>query len=122
MNYDSDDTPVANPHRQTRGGWAPLANQLIGDDIPSVEQPPGYPSCAGADPETFFPEPGQGRWLVPVAKNICRNCPVIEWCSSTHIMEHHGVWGGMSERERRLERLRRGIETLDLGHGAVTVA
>lgn len=42
------------------------------------------------------------------AKEICAVCPVLEECRE-YALAHsdHGVWGGMSERERNVERSRR---------------
>ena len=56
------------------------------------------------DPDVFFPIRGQST--LP-AKNICFFCPVRVYCAeySIAIGEKLGVWGGLSERERR--RIRR---------------
>lgn len=55
--------------------------------------------CAQTDPEAFFPELG-GSCLP--AKAVCRRCEVrddcLTWAMATR--EPHGVWGGLSERER----------------------
>ncbi len=61
--------------------------------------------CLGYDPDLFFPE--QGASTAP-AKNICRECPVRLKCLDYALEEtiRFGVWGGLSERERR--RLRKG--------------
>jgi WhiB family transcriptional regulator, redox-sensing transcriptional regulator len=56
--------------------------------------------CAQTDPEQFFPDPGaQSR----AAKAVCSHCPVRAECLE-YAIEHDerwGVWGGLSERERR---------------------
>jgi len=55
--------------------------------------------CAQSDGEAWFPEKG-GSTRLP--KQICRACPVRMECLD-YAMEHdlrHGVWGGLSERER----------------------
>lgn len=56
--------------------------------------------CASVDPELFFPE--KGGTTAP-AKRVCRGCPVttecLEWALTAHM--HFGIWGGLSERERR---------------------
>jgi WhiB family redox-sensing transcriptional regulator len=60
--------------------------------------------CAQVDPEMFFPERGGS---IRSAKAICRRCPVSAECLA-YALEHHevfGVWGGVTERERR--KLRR---------------
>ncbi|MCH4249482.1 MAG: WhiB family transcriptional regulator [Microbacteriaceae bacterium] len=60
--------------------------------------------CAQTDPEAFFPEKGGST---RDAKRICESCEVREQCLQ-YALEHDerfGIWGGLSERERR--RLRR---------------
>ncbi|MDQ4130171.1 MAG: WhiB family transcriptional regulator [Actinomycetota bacterium] len=60
--------------------------------------------CLDADPEAFFPEKGGST---REAKRICSACEVREECLEYALAndERFGIWGGMSERERR--RLRR---------------
>jgi WhiB family redox-sensing transcriptional regulator len=67
----------------------------------------GEALCAQTDPELFFPEKGGSP--VP-AKRVCRVCPVRLPCLAFALAgdERHGVWGGLSERERRRVR-RRGV-------------
>ena len=60
--------------------------------------------CAETDPEAFFPEKGGST---RDAKRVCRVCPVRAECLQ-YALDHDerfGIWGGMSERERR--RLKR---------------
>lgn len=56
--------------------------------------------CKEVDPDAFFPEKGQSD---KKAKRICRQCTVRDKCLEYALKydERHGVWGGMSERERR---------------------
>ena len=60
--------------------------------------------CAQTDPEAFFPEKGGST---REAKKICIGCEVKSECLEFALArdERFGIWGGMSERERR--RLRR---------------
>src|SRR5438874_5929158 len=60
--------------------------------------------CREYDPEIFFPEKGGSS---REAKRICAECPVRIECLNYALRrdERYGVWGGMSERERR--RLKR---------------
>jgi len=60
--------------------------------------------CAQTDPEAFFPEKGGST---RDAKKICTTCEVKAQCLdyALHNDERFGIWGGLSERERR--RLRR---------------
>jgi WhiB family redox-sensing transcriptional regulator len=57
---------------------------------------------------TFYPET---LHEVAVAKAVCAGCKVRQMCLETALRnrERHGVWGGLTERERaRLRgRLRR---------------
>ena len=61
-------------------------------------------NCLGVDPELFFPERGAST---REAKEVCRGCVVREDCLEYALSngEKFGIWGGLSERERR--RLRR---------------
>ena len=56
--------------------------------------------CAQTDPEAFFPEKGGST---REAKSICAKCPVREQCLEWALEhdERFGIWGGLSERERR---------------------
>jgi WhiB family redox-sensing transcriptional regulator len=56
--------------------------------------------CAQTDPEAFFPEKGG---TTREAKQICLGCEVKAECLAAALDgdERFGVWGGMSERERR---------------------
>ena len=62
--------------------------------------------CAQTDPEAFFPEKGGST---REAKRICMGCEVRDACLEYALAhdERFGIWGGLSERERR--RLKRGI-------------
>jgi WhiB family transcriptional regulator, redox-sensing transcriptional regulator len=62
--------------------------------------------CAQTDPEAFFPEKGGST---REAKRICQGCEVKDACLEYALAhdERFGIWGGLSERERR--RLKRGI-------------
>ena len=63
--------------------------------------------CPQTDPGAFFPEQGGST---KEAKKICLGCPVRERCLQWALDndERFGVWGGLSERERR--RLKRGLD------------
>lgn len=56
--------------------------------------------CAETDPEAFFPEKGGST---REAKRVCAACAVrlecLTWALDND--ERFGIWGGMSERERR---------------------
>jgi WhiB family redox-sensing transcriptional regulator len=61
-------------------------------------------NCLGVDPDLFFPERGAST---REAKEVCRGCIVREQCLEFALQngEKFGIWGGLSERERR--RIRR---------------
>lgn len=61
-------------------------------------------NCAGLDPELFFPGRGEST---AEAKAICAGCAVRAECLEHALAkpEKFGIWGGLSERERR--RIRR---------------
>lgn len=65
-------------------------------------------ACATADPELFFPE--QDSRSTREAKRICADCPVRVDCLTAAIAnrEEYGVWGGLTERERRRALVRAG--------------
>ena len=61
--------------------------------------------CAQTDPEAFFPEKGGST---RDAKKICGSCEVRAQCLEYALQndERFGIWGGLSERERRKLRKR----------------
>ena len=77
--------------------------------IPAWQGPEfdGTPACAEADPDAWFPDKGGTN---RPAKAVCRGCEVIDECLTWALDngEMHGVWGGLSERERRQLRSRKG--------------
>lgn len=56
--------------------------------------------CAQVDPEMFFPEKGGST---REAKKVCSNCSAKQECLAYALKndERFGIWGGLSERERR---------------------
>jgi WhiB family redox-sensing transcriptional regulator len=56
--------------------------------------------CAQTDPEAFFPEKGGST---REAKRVCLSCDVRGECLEYALLhdERFGIWGGLSERERR---------------------
>jgi len=61
--------------------------------------------CAQTDPEAFFPEKGGST---REAKRVCASCEVRAECLEYALAkdERFGIWGGLSERERRKIRRR----------------
>lgn len=56
--------------------------------------------CMQTDPEAFFPEKGGS---VREGKKVCIGCDVRGECLEYALAndERFGIWGGLSERERR---------------------
>jgi WhiB family transcriptional regulator, redox-sensing transcriptional regulator len=65
-------------------------------------------NCMGVDPELFFPERGAST---REAKEVCRGCVVRSECLEYALAngEKFGIWGGLSERERRKVRRSRAL-------------
>jgi WhiB family redox-sensing transcriptional regulator len=61
--------------------------------------------CLDEDPELFFPIGNTGPALLQIeeAKAVCRRCPVVDTCLKWALEngQDAGVWGGLSEDERR---------------------
>jgi WhiB family transcriptional regulator, redox-sensing transcriptional regulator len=62
-------------------------------------------ACLDEDPELFFPIGNTGPAILQIeeAKAVCRRCDVREQCLAWALEagQDHGVWGGLSEDERR---------------------
>jgi len=62
-------------------------------------------ACLDSDPELFFPIGNTGPALLQIeeAKSVCRRCTVIDECLQWALEtgQDAGVWGGLSEEERR---------------------
>ena len=80
---------IAKPDLDT--GWKDLSN------------------CLGVDPDLFFPVRGAST---REAKEVCRGCEVRIDCLEYALQngEKFGIWGGMSERERRRIRRQRALD------------
>lgn len=68
-------------------------------------------ACREEDPELFFPVGTSGPALMQIAeaKTVCRRCTVTEACLKWALEsgQDAGVWGGMSEDERRALKRRK---------------
>ena len=98
-------TPLTNMNPATGGMTGRPHLSLVPD---TFEQDPATAEnqwqdralCAQTDPEAFFPEKGGST---REAKRICVGCEVKAECLTYALMhdERFGIWGGLSERERR---------------------
>ncbi|GAA2176745.1 hypothetical protein GCM10009784_24490 [Arthrobacter parietis] len=106
-----DAEPAAAPRRQAvpervdQAVWIGLPG--IGSDFDD-EGELGWQAdalCAQTDPEAFFPEKGGST---RDAKKVCGSCNVKSQCLEYALEndERFGIWGGLSERERRRLRKR----------------
>lgn len=85
-------------HEINRGG------PTLPEAIEPAENWQDHANCLGVDPDLFFPERGAST---REAKEVCRGCVVQADCLEFALRngEKFGIWGGLSERERR--RIRR---------------
>jgi WhiB family redox-sensing transcriptional regulator len=67
-----------------------------------------YANCKGLDPEFMFPTRGDDTGP---AKLVCKGCVVRDECleyALVHVIKF-GVWGGRSEKQRRVMRHERAV-------------
>lgn len=69
-----------------------------------------HAACADENPDLFFVERGVNA---DEAKAICATCPVRAACLAYALATNqlHGIWGGLSEKERKRLRAARRRET-----------
>lgn len=99
--------PHSTPYAVTAGPRLTDISASIFDNLPSQPEWMGDAVCAQTDPDQFFPERGGSP---KDAKKVCLSCPVISQCRAYALGrdERFGVWGGLTERERR--RLKRDLK------------
>jgi len=68
--------------------------------------------CTREEYDFMFPEPPNINHYYAQRK-MCRECPVMDLCREYGFDEPHGVWGGLSPKERRLRGGGRGRVTTD---------
>ena len=97
------DYKASNSAPRTRSGRSMSLDDLFGAAEQEWQE---QALCAQTDPEAFFPEKGGST---REAKRICQACAVRDECLEDALLndERFGIWGGLSERERR--RLKRDI-------------
>lgn len=75
-----------------------------------------HSACRDEDPELFFPTGTVGPAILQVeqAKAVCRRCSVTDQCLQWALEsgQDAGVWGGMSEEERRAFKRRHGVQAV----------
>ncbi|ALU92258.1 WhiB family transcriptional regulator [Streptomyces sp. TSRI0445] len=81
-----------------------------------------HAACREEDPDLFFPIGSTGPAVVQTeeAKAVCRTCPVqaacLEWALENG--QDSGIWGGLSENERRALKRRSRRRAEARGRGA----
>jgi WhiB family transcriptional regulator, redox-sensing transcriptional regulator len=94
---------------------AALEEEPMSDNFASFdEERPAWQAdaaCAGMPTDDFFPVGSTGAALAQIAaaKAVCAACPVAQKCLEYALStgQTDGIWGGMSEDERRTEHRRR---------------
>lgn len=70
-----------------------------------------YALCRDTDPELFFPVGTTGKAMAQIdqAKQVCGECPVAMPCLDFALdtNQDSGIWGGLSEEDRRTIRRQR---------------
>ncbi|WP_010524678.1 WhiB family transcriptional regulator [Nesterenkonia sp. F] len=91
--------------RSGDGVWLGLPSLIPAEEIEGELAWQVDALCAQTDPEAFFPEKGGST---RDAKKVCGACTVQQECLDYALAndERFGIWGGMSERERRKLRKR----------------
>jgi WhiB family redox-sensing transcriptional regulator len=83
-------------------------------------------ACRGEDPDQFFASEvtPSGQAAIRHAKVICWRCPVMQECGQWAFRnrEPFGVYGGVSEKERRRILRRRGVRLAEDPDAAETRA
>lgn len=101
------DSDLADLHRTPFIVLKPEEKIAMPADYLAVDNSDEYPDdwqerglCAQTDPEIFYPEKGGST---REAKKICQGCEIREKCLEYAMQndERYGIWGGLSERERR---------------------
>lgn len=92
--------------RWQEGGTLMDGREMVADLLGDAPEWQEHALCAQTDPEAFFPEKGGST---REAKRICSRCEVRSECLEYALGhdERFGIWGGLSERERR--RLKRRV-------------
>jgi WhiB family transcriptional regulator, redox-sensing transcriptional regulator len=94
-------------HLRRRGDAVTEQSFLLDEDSPETLPWQEEALCAQTDPEAFFPEKGGST---REAKRVCSRCDVRADCLEYALGhdERFGIWGGLSERERRRLKRRAG--------------
>src|SRR3954454_4947945 len=93
------------PTRPATTGGRDRHNALRGRGVDHLMDWRHRAACLDEDPELFFPIGNTGPALLQIeeAKAVCRRCEVMDTCLRWALEsgQDAGVWGGLSEDERR---------------------
>jgi len=99
------------PTTRTRSIRAVRSASSIRSNRPARERSVAWrdaAACREEDPDLFFPvsSQGPGRLQEQRAKEVCARCPVSRECLAWALAHEQvaGVWGGLTEEERRAHR------------------
>lgn len=102
--------------------WNPSYNARIDAERADDWRDDGLCSRPGEDAEDWFPLGSSPNAIAAEnhAKAVCWRCPVMETCGQWALerREPAGVWGGLTEKERRRILRRRGVNLPDLDEEA----
>ena len=89
-------------------------HQPLSDSVPDLLARPAWhenAACSGLGNELFF---AQSRSVTQAraARAVCAVCPVLEQCREAGLGEEYGIWGGTTERDRRILRRERRLTCL----------
>ena len=99
-------------HRMSSGNWSRFMSETVvtGRTFDLAEWRHDA-ACRDQPTDLFFPPHGVSHHEVDRARTICQRCTVREDCLAYALdnREVHGIWGGLTERQRR--QLRRQTRT-----------
>ena len=90
-----------------------LADQL--EALGDAEAWRANAACRGLSPQLMFTERAEGT---AQAKALCATCPVKAECLEAGMNEHFGIWGGLSEKQRK--KLRNPVRAAVAAHGTIS--
>lgn len=73
----------------------------------AIEEADVIPACQTSDPDAWFSDDGSAYAM---ARQLCQKCPVKDLCADFAVenREPHGLWGGLSPKERLKIRVANG--------------
>ena len=93
---------IANVEKAQKPIWSPAALRRLAKVLDISQEWRKKARCQGLEGDRFFPGQYENA-VAKQAKQICQECTVRKDCLeyALKVGEKHGIWGGLSERERR---------------------